>query len=375
MIRPGIGVVALVIAAAMIGGLWYVYMWKTQPSYTDTRTSYSVLIKENLAFAEGETLMRARKPDLAVPRFRDALSYAKDSTQEIRIMFRLAVAIEHSETFEGRLKAIPVYKEIGANPAYTNIAQAYAIQQLANMFYIYGDNEITEAVFKDEPYKQFFVAGDVSLSYRNLYEYSSSLYPLAISELRIAGWYAGEVLRLHTASSANMNAATREQIARYKETVRTRIASADRDILRIQTNPNDNTPMTAILMRKGVIIGNLQLTGDTSFGDMEPFFQRVLSLHALSGDQWADGYTRYYYALYLSRLYGNERVDDVRKILSNFYQNDAYRNSQVEIFFKNERRNTLGVQKQLGTLASIDPKFKEYLSSLGWELADFMNRQ
>lgn len=369
-----VGIIA--IATVALAGWWYMYIYEnvSLPRYSETETVYNVLMTENAAFADGDRLLRNGLPDTAVPKFKEALRYAKDPEQEGQIMFKLAAAIEKSEEFESRLEAVPVFKEIATNPAYTNITRAYAVQQLANMFYTYGDSRLTEEIFKDEPFKSYLDRGNLSLSYRRLFGHSSALYPLALSEFRIADWYANTILKLQALSNGE-NATTTERIARYKEIMKVKMANGDRDIERIQDNPNENAVVPGALMRKGVVIAKMRQMGDLSFGDMEPVFQRVINLYVLNGISKEDGYTRYYYALYLAKFYGTERVTDIRKLLSKFYETDIYRNTRVAIFFKNEQKNVLHVKEELVLLASLDPKFKAYLMLLGWENADFTERQ
>lgn len=367
----GIGITALTVA--ILVGWWYMYVTKYQARYTDTKTVYSVLIIENQAFAEGNSLLRAGKPDLAIPKFEEALRYSQDPTQEGQIKIKLALAIEMTGDYGNPQKSVPLLKEIAANPAYTNITRAYAVQEMAQIFYTYVDKRISAEIFKDEPYKSLWVQGAINLSYRHLYERASSFYPLALSELRIADWYATQVVDLHEKAIGGVEDTTvNARIAQYKDVVRQKIASAERDLERIKGNSNESPQAKVALFREGIIIAKMQLTGDESFGDMEMTFKRALDVYAALGTPQEDGYVRYYYAQYLARLYGPSREDDVRGILSKFYTTDLYQGALATIFFKNERNNIVGAKKQLVLLASLDPKFKDYLLSLGWKAADFV---
>jgi len=241
---------------------------------------------------------------------------------------------------------------------------------MAAAFYISGDARYTNEIFKDQPYTALYTASDVSQSYRNLFGYATSLYPLAYSELRIAFWYANQIVPASSNGVAPVTLSP-DQVSSYKNIIRQDIASADKDIARIQNDPNQNGIIPALIQREAVVAGKMQITGDDSFGDAETLFKEDLALYASTTPPGSDGFTRYYYAAYLAHRYGKSRAADIENILAPLYTDAPYKGTPSAHEFGTERNNILGDKPNLQLLASIDPKFKTYLISLGWTATDF----
>jgi hypothetical protein len=238
---------------------------------------------------------------------------------------------------------------------------------------------------------------NVPVSYRKLFEYASELYPLAISELRVAFWHANELVRvakkLATAADIPLTSviprmeelslwetlATEEQkdargmqgeFMNSVRIVRDRIRRADADIERIKDNPNENGDIPEILQRKAVIGMRMLSIGDVSFDDPGPLLVQVMNIFATRGQKTEDGYTRYYYAQYLLDKDTKPTVEQLSGVLSPLYT-EEYTQSSVQKFFANERANVLGVKSTLVRIAQAEPKFREHLQKLGWKDADF----
>ena len=360
-----VGAVVIVAVLVLVGFNFFLKQSFEQPKvdYTD-KNVYGVLVDTNQAFARGEELINS-DPKSALLQFQSALSNSKDLIQEGQIKFKIAQATENTGDYA---HAIALFKEIATNPNYTNITRAYSIQEMGMLFYSYSDPQMTTEIFSTPPFSSLYVATSTSLSYRHLFEYTSSIYPLAISELRIADWYASAADTLALSSGA---ASSTQQINTYKTIIGQKIKSAQADITRIRNNENENVYLGPSLMREAVVVAKMQLIGDSSFGDMDTLFKQTLNFYSLYTNVGVDGYARYNYALYLARIYGDSQTSAIQQLLSNFYTSNVYHKTAVETFFKNERSNGTGSKVYLVKLASIDPKFKAYLMSLGWQASDF----
>lgn len=397
--RDGRRVLTVIVAAFLIigmalGGFW---LYLERKALGQVPNSFGVLMTESQAFREGENLLRSGMPEQALEKFTQALRGVSDPLQEGQIKFKIAVATGDSAEGTNYLAAIPLYKEIAANTAYSKVMRAQAVEEMGLIFTRYADEEVTNLIFSTEPYTSMRDPKNTWLSYRRLFEYASSLYPLAISELRVADWHANKVLtnaRTLT-KKANIPLASfstnegRDSIRKVlisegkdpdtvlnpliedERIIAERIANADADIERIRDLPNENRELPAILQRKGVILSRMQQAGNDSFGDAEETFKRSLELYASANNTANDGYARYYYAQFLMNKHGSARHEDVRAILSPFYTTNTYNGGAVEHFFRSERSNVLSAKSTLVQLAGIDPRFKLYLMNLGWKEEDF----
>ncbi|HEV3245025.1 MAG TPA: hypothetical protein VG102_01570 [Candidatus Paceibacterota bacterium] len=357
--------IIVVIVLAVMAILLYSYsqtILRPATQYSSTDTVFSTLMSSNSEFAQGTQLSQTGQYDQALPYYKQALSSASDPAQEGEIAFKIAVVTEKSGGYSGYLAAIPLLKAVAANTSYTNITRAYAVQEMGLMFYTYADPKITAAIFGDSPYTSLYVQNDTALSYRHLFEYAASFYPLALSDLRVASWYANEL--------ASSNAASTSTQA-YTSIIQQQITAANTDITRMKSDPNEEGYVPTALMREALIAGDMQLAGTTSFGDVDALFKQDLDLYAADGMPQYDAFARYNYASLLYRLYGSSRLSDVTQILSPLYASKSYKGSSFEEFLRNERANVTGEKAHIIQLAKVDPAFKQYLETLGWTSSDF----
>jgi hypothetical protein len=230
-----------------------------------------------------------------------------------------------------------------------------------------------------------------------LFEYATSIYPLAISELRVADWYSSQIVAVTRSATKKVGyqpfefgagdagvqlsaeaaargedfTASLEKLENARAIVVQRLENADIDIQRIEKFPNEQVQLPSIMQRKAIIVGRMQQVGDNSFGDAEDLFKQALALFAASSVPQSDGYARYYYAQFLNDAYGGLRRADINTLLSPLYTSDIYAGEPVEYFLKNEKENRLNVKAGLTELATMDQGFKSYLISLGWKESDF----
>ncbi len=321
------------------------------------------MMKESDSFGRGVASYKEGDYDQAYQQFTQATASAVDPVQEGQARIKLASSFEKSGGFSNYIKAIAIYKEIALNPSYTNITRAYATQALASLFYAYADPKITDEIFSTEPFASMRVSDDVALSYRHLFEYAASLYPLGTAQLRIADWYANAI--------ANRTASA-EEISQYKAIIRANIDAAHKDTQRIQYDENEKANIFSILQREAVISARLAVAGDMSFGNWEDLFRQAVNYAQISGVKGSDGYARVNYAKFMAKIGGSARANDIMSILAPINANSSvYANTPFERFLKNEANDVLSYKSDLVMISNFDPEFKDHLIKLGWSETDF----
>lgn len=374
---------SLLIFVAVVAIVGWGYFFASRPpvipQYSNERSVFSVLISDNEAFKEADALMRARDFPSARTKYEEALSSAGDSTQKAYITYWIAST---DEMLGDYALAVREFKEVAGTPISYNLLRAYAVMRIGLLYDLYGYGEhrdvIVAETFKEEPYSSFLVEADEPLAYRRLYEYASSLYPTAISELHIADWHADGIWSLQRSGAKT------EEYFPYTAVVLEKIESAKRDIERSLGDQNASgfTPFALVLM--GEVLAKLTLASQLVSGSSlneeaarnkgitlevaEDAYLKALEQRALQGG--TDGYERFHYASFLDR-YIPERKEDIRTTLSNFYGTSAYKNAPIMKFFAGQRGTETWMSGSLSRMASIDPEFKTLLISLGWSEADF----
>ena len=265
-----------------------------------------------------------------------------------------------------------MFKEIAGNTGNPDRLRANAVQEIGSMFYTYADPKITDEIFKDQSYASLQTKGNVALTYRHLFEYASSLYPLARSELYIAGWYASELLK-----QSNSNAKTSTKIPSevdaeaYVAIIAQKLKNADHDIEQMRQSSFDDASVPITLSSRASTIGKLDLAGIEAFGTGKDAYQKVLDEYKSRG--WTNGFLHFRYASFLAQKNGESSAGDIRAILAPLYSGDvAY--ALTGDFLRKERGNVTGSKEKIILLAGYDSKFKSYLLTLGWKAADFAKK-
>ncbi len=372
---------ALVLLGAVAFGAWWLVIGSRAAPilYSSELTPYAVLTQRNTAFVEAEQLVRGGDYSGAREKYIEALRSAQDSVQKSQIQYKMAATFEYLGDYVGAIREL---KKIVADPSTNDIFRSYAVMRMGSIFYVYGYGQdldpIVEETFTGEPYASFRKDGDVYLAYRRLYEYSSSFYPAALSELRIGDWYANDI-RSRAASS------TYEQLRPELDIVLKKIANAARDAKRIEKDPNEIGLLPDIYMRQGEIIAKLaflaRVAGEPvltqareqgiAFEIAESSYERALLLRTTQGgERGQDGMERFMYASFLQR-YFPERESDIKEIIAPFYKTHAYKTAPISIFLRAQSNADTWMNKSLIGMAAIDPQFKGFLMSLGWTEADF----
>lgn len=262
--------------------------------------------------------------------------------------------------------AIKELKGVASNEAYSSWARASAIEAMGLLAYRYKEDapQIGKLIFSDEPYKDFLTDGKVtSKSYRMLYEYALAKNDLMLASVHVARWYAKEGIDPSDPTSAVSAEAVQQAVKS--------LAIGDR-AMRARTGAPQraNSQMQEYRLQKAFLASELNKNGVTALGDPAPYF---LSAIGSATNVAEKARFSYFYAIELSQQNGGKgREQAIRGALSEVYNNaDKINKTALVRSFAGEKRNLIGQKKQLVILASIDPKFKAYLITLGWENADF----
>ena len=292
-----------------------------------------------------------------------ALEKAEGFKEEGQLKYKIAISqSEGSSPIEG----VRLLKEVAANTAYTRTIRAYSVQYLGHLLYAINTKEINDEVFKDEPYKSFLSesGNDSSVARRKLYEYASSLYPLGIPELRIARWYSEEILRLQKSDGAE----NKEKVEGMKSIIQQKLASSDTYLASIVNDEQARSYVAEVLYRKANVQGDLYLAGDKDFGDPEETYEKSLTVATATNKVGSESSAKVYYAMYLAKMYGKERSEDIKSLLKDFYEGSRYSKTNTVKFIRGEKDNRIGLRKSFLLLAEIDAKFHDFLLSLDWQM-------
>jgi hypothetical protein len=248
---------------------------------------------------------------------------------------------------------------------------AYAVQELGVMHSRNSTNQdITNQIFADAPYNAFYVSTSTAESYRRLYAYAASIYPLGISEAILATWYMADLRDiLHGATT------TPEGIAKVTQ-IKKALAAADADVQRVNGDPVASIDIPSIETYEGNAEVYLASVGAIDPGKVENTFQSALhfmnAVGAPSGEM-----TNVYYAAFLYNTYGMKRLADIKQLLAPFStsNSDGIFPASKAALISLINPTTPGTKIQrlwMINLAQVDPDFKTYLLAIGWPGGEFV---
>jgi hypothetical protein len=158
--------------------------------------------------------------------------------------------------------------------------------------------------------------------------------------------------------------------------VKQSLAAADIYVQQKQADPNAASLVSATIGREGEAAEILASVGALDPSKAEHYFQEGVSLDATFGYR-AGSYNAYRYAAFLAVQNGTSQSSAIATLLAPFkVGNDAAIAITVPQFFQSARTNpALASDKaSLIRLAALDPSFKSYLLSIGWQASDFSSR-
>ena len=364
-------IVALVLML-LAGGIYYFETYvisPASPNYSATNNVYDVLKNTNSFYALGASLAAQGNLTGAQAAYEKALPTVADQYQAGVVQLGLAT-IQWSTDPIGSIAPL---EAIATNPNYTNSTRAYALQYIGQA---YNNPPITlssaqmqqlvTATFATAPFSAMLVNGNVALAYRQLYDTADALYPLPLSESLSAQWYASQVLM---AGSSRVSTST---VAADATAMSDDFDALDGAIQTESVDPNLNIFSAQALEIKADIIRRLSHTVFYTKDDVVAAYQRALDEYAtVTSPALRDGFARYDYAIYVSAVYGASQAIKVQSIMDPIYANPGYASGPLGVFLKSLIGSTSSLHHNAVLVASIDPRFKSYLMSLGWTAADF----
>lgn len=357
----------LIIGAVVAFVAWNNTRTNTQATNSKGAQTYLALQSSNSSFAQGLTAYNAGSYSQAANDFTQALSNTQNPVDMSLLQVYLATSLEREGQYD---QAVSVFKTIASSTANSALIRAYAVQSLGEMFYSFKSPAITTAVFTGDPYQSLLVSNNVSTSYRNLFAYAATIYPLAISEYSVAQWYAGDYLILTEASSSTSVAQARK--TSDQNAIQAALTAGDRDLPRLLGNAGSSPGdyLTALFTRANTL-ASMSLADDTTV-NVDSTYQQLLSTYAAYGVP--DGYVRISYASFIASESGTSttnRASDIATVLAPLYQGSLDTHGVGLSAYLTNGENSAATRTLYSSIASNDPRFKTLLISLGWSSSDF----
>lgn len=368
MIKKNIYVVLCLVIVVFITALGYLVYLNYKGLSVLPSNLFTNLMNSNPAFSLGEKFFSDGNMNEALREYERALSFPQSKPEEAQIKNKIAAV---KERLGDIAEAINISKEVVANESYGEIPRAYAAQFLGQLLFSVRPSAekeyISKEIFKDSPYKELASTTDDSVSYRNLFDYASSIYPLALSELRSAYWYADKIFTLKQKSVLSTD--DKEKIKEYLVVVSQKIKLADADISRVKQTENEDMVLPVSFIRKALVNTRILQAGETYDGMIMPenVYEEAISYLSTKGETNNEATVRYSYAIYLANRYGKDKGGQVKSLIGDFYNSERFATSSVMNVFRDEKANDDVTNKNIRLIASIDSGFKEFLGEKGWK--------
>ncbi|NQV93499.1 hypothetical protein HQ403_03345, partial [Candidatus Kaiserbacteria bacterium] len=308
-----------------------------------------LLQENNEVYQEARFARSINNYEKALPLYEQALSASTDPDERGQIKYEIALI---NDKINDEINAVRLLKEVIADNSVLAVLRASAVERMGRIYYTEHDNNVFNAIFSNKPYSDFLVIGDNRASLKNLFEYASSFYPLAYSELRIADWYADSLI-INAAAGQSGGKSTEE----IKLLIQEKINNADEDIKKLLEAYPNSSLVSTYLMRKAVVAGKLERLGDPILGSAEVLFNNAFNRGLIQHQGNSIGFISYNFAVFLS--YNESKHNDVIKTLSIFYGDGEFtvesnKSPDFFKFLKNAKDDIDGPRGNIETLADID---------------------
>ncbi len=345
-------ILGVIVLLALIGGFWY-YGYVEQEALVN---ELPLLSESSPEYAAGKMLFAEGKYAEARAQFEAALATTDADSGEALIKFAIALTTRREGDLVG---AVKLYKEIANNETYPVVMRAHAVRSLAELSNS-NDAVVRAEIFSSAPYSTFLVDSNRGRSTFNINTYASSLYPIALSELSIAAWYANPLAR----DARGTTELTVEQREEFRGIVEEKLSHADADLARIDPASFEGETIPSILRTRAIVLGRMAVAGFIEYADADAAFAEAES--AATGQDVEVARTRYWYAVHLSaqQKYG-PAIALVDPVIANVDAAEAFGALVMSGRLVPEEKLALG------SLAAQSPALKTFLLSHGWIEDDF----
>lgn len=364
--------ILVVLVLAVLGLLLYQHSGSSGSSNTATSTVLSVAtvnsqIEQSIpAFAAAVRSEAKSDYSSAIPQLQSALASTQNAQQQITIQFHL---IQDYELTGDNTDAVALLQKIASTASYPAATRALAVENIASLYANNPGANLAPLIFAQAPYSALYVATSTNLSTRNLFQYATSIEPLPVSEYSIANTYVDAITDLGLENMTST--AGKARFASFEQNAEQSFEAGETTLVLVEKNPPTLYYVLDAQLERAVVLGKLQLIGNTSLGSADQAFQALLSSYS-SQNLTIDGFVRIQYAEFLANAYGAARATDIDTVLAPIYQDPTHRGAAVELYLKQYIGAPSSPAKaDLALVASIDAQFKSFLSSLGWTIADF----
>lgn len=310
------------------------------------------LLRENSDYRNADDLFKKGMYNEALTKYREAMDSA-DSIDVGQVDYKIGVSL----LAQGKIKeGIEELKRIAANEKYNSYVRAYAIHAMGNKFYESYDKNVTNEIFSTEPYSSMKISGDVAKTYRKLFEYSSSIQPIALSELRIARWYAEQI------ASNTLNA---KDVADYTKIINESLDRASKDLPRIQDY--DKESMLNVLFLKASILSSLSIA-NIETESVDTAFNNAIQESIRVSDTNSKISITFNYALYLSKKFGESKKVEIDNLLSGMINDPIFSKTPFNKILINEKSTKTIAHSNILLCAKFSKTFNDYLIKLGWKI-------
>lgn len=359
-----LGSVAVALVLLIAGGYWYFARYRPQQA----QRAYSKAVSTANEFHhEG-------KVDEGIAAYEEALKLAPTQGSATYIKLKIAYDVFVRNQGNDRRKAVEMYKEIILNEKEYAFQRASSISDLMDLYNATHDEEFArDVIFSGEPFEKF-VAEAQRLGYRNdleyavrrAYEVADDLYPLSLSELRIAAWYLGAL------DSGRANA---QQHAEFLAQLKKWTEKAEANLPAYLRLGFEKSKIGYLHQLDGLDRRALAKYGDKNYAPAEAAFKDALDVLATSPkgvhEFGVAMFVRFHYAGMLSEIYGTQRRGDIEELIRGIV------NIPGEIkdypfpfyeFLKNEvgsEHDVHGHKQDILRLRTLVPEFKTFTDRLG----------
>lgn len=279
---------------------------------------------------------------------------------------------------------IPLLKAIIADPAIPNQLKAGALITMLQVGFKPNSEEALRLIFDDGGiYAEALAGGDINdmddlqLAIDNLYQVADSYHQYAVSQ------YARAFMRSrYFFSHPDLTEAEKQEVLTMIETALNNgdaLLSAELDsgfYKENQVDPIKDMLFMSMHMRL-FALEVLARTDETKREEVDSYYAYTLSVFSSilnAPATWSiENYVRFYYAAYLTEVYGEEREDEIRNAMAPIYivSGDRAVSNEYSIwpFFEvtlaNSESRSVDAE-MIREVADIDSNFQTFLEAKGW---------